>query len=266
MSDRPACCCPLCELECALLSELCAVSGEKSYQLLGAQSPILSIFPTSKELLFHLRQSQNTDDSASESDIILGEVLRVSRGPQGETGRNLVLLILMPAIHKASSQIAFGFPSLSRDDITQHLLTSVLEIVQSDAIQMQTSHFAFTITRAMRRSAFRWAIREADRIIPGCVEDTASNDLPSDHDSSLETKVFLDDFLSRSLASGLITPVEHELLLLFKVHGVSSEVLAGQQQVSEVAFRHRMQRVIEKLRRVAQGRTVSTRTVRPAAA
>jgi hypothetical protein len=49
-----------------------------------------------------------------------------------------------------------------------------------------------------------------------------------------------------------LTPSEHELLVQFKIQGVSSEVLAARQQLSDVAFRHRMQRVIEKLRRVAR--------------
>jgi len=266
MSGLRSCCCPVCELEHALISELNNEVSRSEYAIFVSHSSVLSAFPTASDLLAHLRQSQSADDPARELDEILGEVVRASPDPQQEIGRHLVLLILMPAIHKTSSQIAYGFPSLTRDDIAQHVITSVLEVVCSHLLQAQTSHFAFAITRAMRRSAFRWAIREADLALRSNMENTSLDELRTDPSSSFEPGVLLGEFLSRCLATGLITPVEHELLLLFKVHGVSSEVLAAQQKVSEVAFRHRMQRVIEKLRRVARGPSVSTRTARTAVA
>ena len=266
MSGLLSCYCPICELEQALLSELNNEWSRSEYEIFVSHSSVLSAFPTSTDLLAHLRQSQSGGNPAREVDEILGEVVRVSHDPQQEIGRHLLLLILMPAIHKTSSQIAYGFPSLTRDDIAQHILTSVLDIVCSHLLQAQTSHFAFTITRAMRRSAFRWAIREADMALPSNMENVGLAEFSTDPSSSLDPGILLGDFLSRCLATGIISPAEHELLLLFKVHGVSSEVLAAQQQVSEVAFRHRMQRVIEKLRLVARGPSVSTRTARTAVA
>ncbi len=261
MSGLRNCCCPVCELEHALISELNNEVSRSEYKIFVSHSSVLSAFPTASDLLAHLRHSQSAGEPARELDEILGEVVRASHDPQQEIGRHLVLLILMPAIHKTSSQIAYGFPSLTRDDIAQHILTSVLEVVCSHLLQEQTSHFAFAITRAMRRSTFRWAIREADLLaLRSNMENTSLDEFSTDSSSSFEPGVLLGEFLSRCLATGLITPVEHELLLLFKVHGVSSEVLAAQQEVSEIAFRHRMQRVIEKLRRVARGPSVSTRT------
>jgi DNA-directed RNA polymerase specialized sigma24 family protein len=258
MSAPATCCCPLCELEYALLSELNDSTSETKYQTFASLSPILSAFPTGNDLLSQLRQRQGSDNHAPESDNILGELLRISRTPLHGIGRHLLLLILMPAIHKTSSQIAFGFPSLARDDIAQHLLTCLLDIVSSQALCAQTSHFAFAITRAMRRSAFRWAIRESDLSVPASLQENTLNELSTDPNSSFEPKLLLSDFLSRCLSSGLLTPPEYELLLLFKIQGVSSEVLAARQHVSEVAFRHRMQRVIEKLRRVARARPASS--------
>lgn len=252
MSGRPTCCCPVCELEHALLAEIHDASNEAGYKIFVSQSSVLSTFPTCKDLLAHLRESQTTGDPTSESDHILGELLRISRDPQWGIGRHLLLLILMPAIHKASSQIAFGFPSLTRDDIAQHLLTCVLSIISSQAMCAQTSHFAFAITRAMRRSAFRWAIRESDLAVPASMQENTVNEMSSDPNSSFERKLLLSDFLGRCLSSGLLTPPEYELLLLFKIQGVSSEVLAARQQLSDVAFRHRMQRVLERLRRAAR--------------
>jgi DNA-directed RNA polymerase specialized sigma24 family protein len=258
MSLRPSCCCPVCELESALLAKLHSAHNEAEYQKFASPSSVLSAFSTCNELLLCLRESQKTDNHASRSDETLGELLRISRNPVQEIGRHLVLLILMPAIHRTSTQIIAGFPSLMRDDIAQHLVTSVLDIANSQALQAQTSHFAFTITRAMRRSAFRWALREADFAAAANIEETVLHKLPADVAQSFEPKIILGEFLSRCLSRGLLSPSEHELLVLFKIQGISSEVLAARYNVSEVAFRHRMQRVLDRLRRAARPRLMST--------
>jgi DNA-directed RNA polymerase specialized sigma24 family protein len=162
----------------------------------------------------------------------------------------------MPTIHKTSSQIAAGFPSLTRDDIAQHIVTSVLEILRSQPLQAQSSHFAFTISRAMRRSAFRWALREAGFTTAAKLEETVLNEVPANALTSFEHEMVLGEFLARCLSCGLLSPSEHELLVLFKIHGVSSQTLAARQKLSDVAFRHRMQRVIEKLRRAARASSI----------
>jgi DNA-directed RNA polymerase specialized sigma24 family protein len=266
MSARCNCCCPVCELERALLVELNRHPNENEYRTLTSQSSILSAFPTCTDLLSHLRQSYAAETHVSGSDAILGELLRVSRNPQSEIGRHLLLLILMPAIHRTSSQITAGFPSLMRDDIAQHLVTAVLDIISSSTLCTQTSHFAFTITRAMRRSAFRWAVREADLALSANGEEIILQDLSVDAGASFEPKILLSEFLTRCLSSGLLSPVEHELLVLFKIRGVSSEVLAARHKISDVAFRHRMQRVIEKLRRAARAPSMTGRQTDDAAA
>jgi DNA-directed RNA polymerase specialized sigma24 family protein len=257
MTGRPTCYCPVCELECALLSELSDAASQDQYKTIASENQILSTFPTSNELLSHFREPQETDVDMSRSDDILGELLRVNHDPRLPIGRHLILLIMMPAIHKTSSQIAFGFPSLTRDDIAQHILTSVLDIVSSDGLRTQTSHFAFSITRAMRRHAFRWAIREADLALPSNIEAETLNELPAAPSPGFESAILLAEFLGRCLSNGLLSPLEHELLVLFKIQGLSSEVLAARQHISDVAFRHRMQRVIEKLRRAARAPSTS---------
>lgn len=252
MSARPSCSCPVCELEHALLDGLKSEHSEKKYRTFVLQSSVLSAFPTCDDLLLHLRESHAAESHPSKSDEIIGELLHISRAAQGEIGRHILLLILMPAIHRTSTQIAAGFPSLTRDDIAQHLVTSVWEILHSPTLETQASHFAFTIIRAMRRSAFRWALREADFTAAVNLEETILNGLPADSGDNFEIKIVLSEFLARCLSRGVLSPSEHELLVLFKIQGVSSETLAARQQLSDVAFRHRVQRVIEKLRRAAR--------------
>ena len=252
MRTRPSCFCPVCELEHALLSELQSEHTESRYRTLVLESPILSEFPSYNDLLLPLRDSQLTHNRSSRADEIIGELLRLSRTPHGEVSRQILLLILMPAIHRTTTQIATGFPSLTREDIAQHLVTSVWEILHSQTMETQKSHFAFTIIRAMRRSAFRWAMREADFTSAAHLEGKALNELPADAGCSFEMRIALSEFLTRCLSCGVLNPSEYELLMLFKIQGVSAETLAAEQRLSDVAFRHRVQRVIKKLRRAAQ--------------
>jgi len=253
MSAGPSCSCPVCELENALLSDLQSEHPQSRYRTLVSQSPILSAFANYNDLLLPLRNSQLTENRPSRADEIIGELLRISRTPHGEVGWQILLLILMPAIHRTTTQIATGFSSLTRDDIAQHLVTTVWEILHSQTMETQKSHFAFTIIRAMRRSAFRWARREADFTAAAHIQGTALNELPANAGDSFEMRIALKEFLARCLSCGVLNPSEYELLVLFKVQGVPSETLAARQRLSDVALRHRVQRVIEKLRRAARG-------------
>ena len=263
MSTRPSCSCPLCELERALLRDFKSDHAESRYRTFVLQSPILSAFPSYNDLLLPLRNSQLAENRPSRADEIIGELLRISRTPHGEVGRQVLLLILMPAIHRTTTQIATGFPSLTREDISQHLVTSVWEILHSQAMETQKSHFAFSIIRAMRRSAFRWAMREADFTAAANIEGTVLNELYVDPGHNSEMKIALSEFLKRCLSCGVLNPSEYEWLVLFKIQGVSSEILAARQKLSEVAFRHRVQRVIAKLRRAAQGSMASQSLTTP---
>jgi DNA-directed RNA polymerase specialized sigma24 family protein len=257
MSARPSCSCPLCELERALLSEFKTEHAQSRYRTFVLQSPTLSAFQSYNDLLLRLRDSQLTENRPSKADEIIGELLRISRTPYGEVGHQIVLLILMPAIHRTTTQITTGFPSLSRDDIAQHLVTSVWEILHSETLETLKSHYAFTIIRGMRRSAFRWAMHEADFTSAARIQATALNELPATTGHDLEMRIVLREFLTRCLSCGVLNSSEYELLVLSKLQGESSETLAAQQRLSDVALRHRVQRVVEKLRRAARGSMAS---------
>lgn len=252
MSERSACNCSICGVEQALIEELEEEKTAQQYHRLARESSILSGFPTALALLRRLRDTTTDENQGDSSDDILRELLRPGESRGQELRQRLVLLILMPAVHRTSRQIAYGFPSLARDDIGQQLLTSILEILQSKPLLKQQSHFAFTITRLMRRHSFRWAIREG-RLAP--TQELAMPviaDAVPEAGVGFETKVHLREFLRRCLYDGQLTETEHDLLMFFKIEGVSAEILAAREGLSEVAFRHRMQRVLDKLRRIAQ--------------
>ena len=252
MNERSACSCSICGVEQALIEELAEEETAQQYDRLVRESSILSGFPTALALLRRLRDPTPDEDQGEASDELLGELLQPGESRGQGLRQRLVLLILMPAVHRTSRQIAYGFPSLARDDIGQQLLISILEILQSKSLAKQQSHFAFTITRLMRRHSFRWAIREA-RLAP--TQEPAILAIAEGVDESsigFETTIHLREFLRGCLYDGQLTETEHDLLMLFKIQGVSAEVLAAREGLSEIAFRHRMQRVLDKLRRIAQ--------------
>jgi DNA-directed RNA polymerase specialized sigma24 family protein len=257
MNERPACNCSICGVEQVLIENLGEEKTTQQYRRIVRESSLLSSFPTALALLHRLREITTDEGHEDSSDAIVGDLLRTGENYGQELRHRLVLLMLMPAVHKTSRQIAYGFPSLARDDIAQQLLTSILEVLQSKLLLKQQSHFAFTITRLMRRHSFRWAIREA-RLAPAPELATPVPAEPViEAGIGFETTIHLQEFLRGCLSDGQLTEAERDLLMLFKIEGVSVEVLAAREGLSEIAFRHRMQRVIDRLRRIAQSPSLS---------
>jgi DNA-directed RNA polymerase specialized sigma24 family protein len=236
-------------MERGMLQELEDKSNIQQYCKFASRNIVLSGFPTAHCLLRHLRDAATHDEEKLLSDEVLRELLSSGDNDIQELQQRLVLLVLIPAVHKTSRQIMAGFPSLARDDVAQHLLISILEILRSPSLRKQESHFAFTILRLMRRKSFRWAVREA-RLAPIEAPGLKSITQPAvKAESSFESCVLLREFLRGCLSTGRLTEAEHELLMLFKIQGVSWQVLAAREGLSEIAFRRRMQRIMEKLRR-----------------
>ena len=247
------CGCLICRLEASLLDELHHEKGLQEYQLWAASSRILAAFPSAAELVAHLHR-QYRDEGNSSADEILAEILATgSNGPFDSMRQRVLLLVLVPTLHRTTSQISAAFPALAREDTAQHLFAALLEFLDSEELRARHSHLAFTIARKMRRSAFRWAIRES-RI-------KLSNDSDRSHASPDETEtggdashaaVLLADFLDKCQRRGWLTEEERQLLIRFKLEGLTGEELSRATGRSALAIRHRVQRLLERLRRIAQ--------------
>jgi hypothetical protein len=240
------CACLICNLERALLAELSSPPGILAYQHLSATSPILSRFPGAADLLQHLRQSEFVDQNLG-ADEILAELLRSALWEYPHFSHRLLLVALMPTLHKTSRIIASRFSLLAREDIEQSIVTSTLEILQSNALRKRRSHFAFAITQSLRRRTFQWAIREAGVLSFEDIEDIVESALPSIVEAELGASTQLTSLLQRSLREGLLSEIEYEQLVSFKLGEVPAEKLAARAGQSEGAFRHRMLRLVEKL-------------------
>jgi len=253
MMARSKCDCLVCRLEASLIAELSDDRGREQFRLLTASSRILSAFPTALDLTEHLHKGHQQN---SPSDPVLLElVARTAHAAFGPIAQTLLLLVFVPTIHRTTSQIAGTFPSLAREDTAQCLFTALLEFLRSKDLQSRHSHIAFTIARKIRRNGFRWAIRESRKALQNEADGTHATFLEAE--ASVEdshSDVLLEQFLDRCQRSGWLSSEERQLLTQFKLERVSGPELARRSGLSVVAIRHRIQRVLGRLRRIARSR------------
>jgi DNA-directed RNA polymerase specialized sigma24 family protein len=247
------CNCFICRLETSLTTELSADRSSENYHYVVDSSLVLSGFPTSLELIQHLHRPE-IDHQYPSSDQILLELIRPRTNPSLQQSWNsILLLVFIPTIHRTTSQLSVSFPFLARDDIAQNLVTILLEFLHSNELQSRHSHLAFTVARRIRRTAFRWAIHES-RI--AAVEQphgppTARPEPEASEDHS-PSAVLLREFLDNCERRGWLTSTERRILTESKIEGVSCQELSRRNGHSSVALQHRIQRLIDKLRRLTQ--------------
>lgn len=252
MRTGSSCDCLVCRTEKSLIVEL---GGRDSHELLASSNGILSCFASPLDLVRELHAQESRKESAS-ADALLRELLRThARGPFRTFYQRLLLLVFIPTIHRTTSHLAAVYPSLGHDDAAQHVVSVFLEFLGSPELESRGTHLAFTIARRLRRQAFRWGIRESRRVPPAeiigdPVADTEVEDLAGEQ--PFYAAVFLDRFLDNCRKMGWLSEEERDLLVRFKIGGATCEELAGQNGPTAVAMQHRMQRLLDRLRRLAR--------------
>ncbi len=71
-----------------------------------------------------------------------------------------MIVAFVPVLHGTVRRIAKQQLRLTRADITQQALSVFLQVLRSDEMEKRQSHFAFAISRAVKRQLFEWAGRE----------------------------------------------------------------------------------------------------------
>lgn len=253
MIAGPNCNCLICRLETNLTAELGEDGNGEKHRQLVASSPVLSGFPTPLQLIQHLHRPEVPHQGPSSDEILL-ELLRPRTNLfLQQFWHSVLLLVFIPTIHRTTSHLSASFPSLARDDIAQHLITVLLEFLYSNELQSRQSHLAFTVARRIRRAAFRWAIHES-RIAAAEEPDgppTASPELEASKDHS-HSEVLLREFLDNCERRGWLTSIERRILTQSKIEGVSCQELSRRNGHSPVALQHRIQRLIDRLRRLTR--------------
>jgi DNA-directed RNA polymerase specialized sigma24 family protein len=253
MMARSNCDCLICRLEISLIAELADHQSVETFRQFAASRSALSWFPTALELIQHLHHPENQNPSPS-SDEVFVELLRPGVDARFyPIWQRMFLLVFVPTIHRTTSQITMSFPLLARDDIAQHLATVLLEALRSDELRSRRTHLAFVIARMMRRRAFQWAIRESQRSAPAETDGTTTAyHEPTLGEEHLRSSILLAQFLDDCQRRGWLSREERDLLTKCKLQGISCPDLARRNGHTAVAIQHRIQRLVEKLRRIAQ--------------
>jgi len=76
---------------------------------------------------------------------------------------SLLVLVFVPMLHRTVRRVAIWQPHLAEEDIVQQVLSALLEFLRSNEMRARQSHFAFAISRAVKRQVFAWAAREGTK-------------------------------------------------------------------------------------------------------
>jgi DNA-directed RNA polymerase specialized sigma24 family protein len=245
MPSEVTCSCALCNIEVRLLSDL-------SYAEVGAigrlfsTSPSLGQYSSASDLLSHLK----TSPADATSDELLRELFAI-RTLSPESIESLLVLAFVPMLHGTIRRVARQQPELSHEDITQQALSFLLQFLRSNELQKRQSHFAFAISRAVKRQLFEWASRESGKTGLLNYFDSETFTMLA-CEESFERHALLRHFLHRCVTKGLLTDSELNLLIDFKLYGTNGEEFADFNGTSSNAVRQRLKRLLAKLRRLAQ--------------
>jgi len=245
MPMETACNCSLCNIETHLLADS-ALAEASAFDKLVAQSTGLHQFPSVSSLLSHLR----TSPADTRSDELLRELCAV-RELDPPLIESLFVLAFLPMLHGTIRRVSKQQLGLSPEDITQQALSILLQFLCSEELRTRQSHFAFAISRAVKRQVFEWANREGGQ--NGGVNH-ANGELFSALmiEEQPEGCALLHHFLHRCMAKGLISNSELNLLIQFKLDGFNGEELGESNRASSNALRQRLKRLLMKLRRLAR--------------
>jgi DNA-directed RNA polymerase specialized sigma24 family protein len=252
MKTGSHCDCLICRLEKSLIAELGEGTAGSRCEFVAAPGSVLGRFANPLDLVCELHATDDRSDGTSADALLLGLLTRNFNAPAPSVWQRILLVVFIPTIHRTASQVRWMFPSLGRDDASQHVLTVFLEFLGSSELRARRSHLAFTIARKLRRQAFRWAIRQT-RGAP--IEEVEADSIAEVGNAAAEeplyAEIVLEEFLDNCQKMGWLSLEERELLVRFKLDGVTSREIAGRNGHAAAAVRHRIQRLVDRLRRLA---------------
>lgn len=244
MPLRTTCDCTLCKMEVRLLSDLSLAQATAFHELRSA-SHTLHVHSSVSDLLFQLR-IPNADEH---SDELLRELLAV-RAINPTFIDSLLVLAFLPMLHRTIRRVTKQQPGLSQEDTTQQTLTFLLQFLRSEELRSRQSHFAFAISRAVKRQLFEWANREGAK--QGVMNHSTREifeALPAEE--SFERHALLCHFLHRCVTKELLSDTELDLLVLKLGENGDYPQIGGGAANSSNAVRQRLKRLLAKLRRLA---------------
>jgi hypothetical protein len=245
MPLETACDCSLCEIELRLLASLAIDEGDAFQAFTESSHP--QSYSSVRDLVRLLRASP----SHAQSDRVLGELLK-ARATRPAFIDSLLVLVFVPMLHRTVRRVVIWRPQLAEEDVVQQALGVLLEFLRSDDMRVRRSHFAFAISRAVKRQVFAWVAREGMK--DAFVDHTGDALPPLPIDEPFERQAQLHHFLHRCLTKGALTESEWDLLIQFKLEGAGNGEAphASNGNSSSNATRQRLKRLLAKLRRLAR--------------
>jgi hypothetical protein len=252
MNRESTCRCLICDLERTLSVEIAGSRFEACYQTFAHSRPLLATFPSASDLVVFLH-TRTANNGIPISDRILRDLLETSAIDGDAALRNLLLLAFIPMLHATSRQVASRYPSLTSNDISQHVVLSLLQILGVPEFYRRSSHIAFAISRVLKRNAFEWAARETRLAVGRGIGETVLNfPVAADTVVPFERVVFLRHFLHRCHERGLLTGEDLALLVQFKLDAARDRNAGDPAALYSNASRQRMKRLLRKLRHIAR--------------
>jgi len=197
-------------------------------------------------LLSHLKASP----ANARSDGLLRELF-AAHASNPSFIASLLVLTFLPMLHGTVRRVCRQQPGLSQEDISQQALSFLLQYLRSQELYARQSHFAFAISRAVKRQVFEWASRENGKA--GLTNHYDGEALAAlAFEEPFERYAFLRHFLYRCVTKGLLTEAELNLLIDLKLNGTNGEEFADFNGTSSNAVRQRLKRLLAKLRRLAR--------------
>ena len=239
------CGCALCHIERNLLSELSSRESDTLPKLFSESRNFRECASVSV-LLARLKAGS----ADPQSDELFRELF-AARAIDPSFTEGLLVLVFLPMLHGTVRRVARQQPVLSLEDISQQALSYLLQYLRSTELQSRESHFAFAISRAVKRLLFEWASRESEAHERLNHRDSAFLATLA-HEESFERYAFLRHFLNRCVTRGSLTDAELNLLIDFKLNGTNGAAFTDFNATSSNAIRQKLKRLLTKLRRLAK--------------
>jgi hypothetical protein len=213
MPVATTCDCSVCEMELRLLASLASAEPLPAF----TESSQFRAYSSVQDLVRLLR----TSPAKAQSDGMLAELVEV-RAARPAFIDSVLVLVFVPMLHGMVRSVVAYQPALAEEDVVQQAIAALLEFLRTEDMRVRKSHFAFAISRAVKRQVFLWAAREGmkDRWV-----DQAGDSFPPIlADEPFERYAQLRHFLHRCATRGDLAPSELDLLIQFKLEGSNGDM------------------------------------------
>jgi hypothetical protein len=242
MPLETVCDCTLCHIEVRLLKNLALTQGD----IFGSSAEfgqLLHHASSIPDLLLPLRASP----ADASSDELLRELFNM-RASRPSFVESLLVLAFVPMLHRTVRRVVRYQPALAEEDVTQQALSFLLQFLRSEEMRTRRTHFAFAISRAVKRQVFGWARREGTK---DALLDRGT-DIFAPLEESFERYAQLRHFVHRCVTRGDLSEAELDLLIRFKLEGNNGDDFDSPNGNASNALRQRLKRLLAKLRRLAR--------------